>query len=139
MIEEVAGDRVTRDHFEPHWEDKRGEVAASERAQLYGLTPVARRPVSFGAIDPKSARGSSSTRRWCRGLSTRGAFLAHNKALIADVAELEHKARRQDVLVDDATIAAFYAERLRRHPFGRHVRTLARDVEAGAALAVPYA
>ena len=31
---------------------------------------------------------------------------------IAEVAELEHKARRQDVLVDDEAIAAFYAERV---------------------------
>src|SRR5207302_1348398 len=32
--------------------------------------------------------------------------------LIGEIAELEHKARRQDVLVDDDTIAAFYAERI---------------------------
>ncbi len=50
-------------------------------------------------------------------LATRGAFLAHNRRLVAEVAELEHKARRQDVLVDDEAIAAFYAERL---PAGIH-------------------
>src|SRR5204863_6225035 len=32
--------------------------------------------------------------------------------LVAEVAELEHKARRQDVLVDEETIYAFYAERI---------------------------
>ena len=53
-------------------------------------------------------------------LATRGAFLAHNRRLVAEVAELEHKARRQDVLVDDAAIA----DVLRRaasggHPFTR--------------------
>ena len=117
-IEEVAGDRVARDYFEPHWEEKRGEVVASERVQLYGLTLVARRPVSFGAIDPKSAREVFIHEALVPGdLRTRGTFLAHNRALIADVAELEHKARRQDVLVDDATIAAFYAERI---PEGIH-------------------
>ncbi len=63
-IEEVAGDRVTRDYFEPHWEDKRGEVVASERVQLYGLTLVARRPVSFGA---HRSRGGA------RGVHPRGA------------------------------------------------------------------
>ena len=117
-IEEIAGERVARDYFEPHWEEKRGEVVASERVQLYGLTLVARRPVSFGAIDPKSAREVFIHEALVPGdLRTRGAFLAHNRALIADVAELEHKARRQDVLVDDATIAAFYAERI---PEGIH-------------------
>jgi HrpA-like RNA helicase len=112
-IEAVAGDRVTRDYFEPHWEERRGEVVASERVSLYGLTLVARRPVSFGAIDPAVAREVFIREALVTGaLRTRGAFLAHNRALIDDVAELEHKARRQDVLVDDETIAAFYAERL---------------------------
>ncbi|MFO1323390.1 MAG: ATP-dependent RNA helicase HrpA [Burkholderiales bacterium] len=112
-IEQVAGDRVTRDYFEPHWEEKRGEVVASERVQLYGLTLVARRPVSFGAIDPKAAHEVFVREALVPGaLRTRGAFLAHNLALVAGVAELEHKARRQDVLVDDETIAAFYAERI---------------------------
>jgi ATP-dependent helicase HrpA len=112
-IEEVAGDRVTRDYFEPHWEERRGEVVASERVQLYGLTLVARRPVSFGAIDPKLARDVFIREGLVPGaLRTRGAFLAHNRRLVAEVAELEHKARRQDVLVDEETIAAFYAERI---------------------------
>ncbi|MEP7329834.1 MAG: ATP-dependent RNA helicase HrpA, partial [Betaproteobacteria bacterium] len=112
-IEEVARDRVTRDYFEPHWEERRGEVVASERVQLYGLTLVARRPVSFGAIDPALARDVFIREALVPGaLRTRGAFLADNRALVAEIADLEHKARRQDVLVDDATIAAFYAERV---------------------------
>jgi ATP-dependent helicase HrpA len=112
-IEQVAGDRVTRDHFEPHWEEKRGEVIASERVSMYGLTLVARRPVSFGRIDPKAARDVFIREALVPGaLATLGKFLAHNRKLVADVAELEHKARRQDVLVDDETIAAFYAERM---------------------------
>ena len=117
-IEEVAGDRVTRDWFEPHWERKRGEVVASERVQLYGLTLVARRPVSFGRLDPAAARDVFIREALVPGeLDTKGTFLAHNRALVAEVAELEHKARRQDVLVDDAAIAAFYAERV---PDGVH-------------------
>ena len=65
-------------------------------------------------IDP--ARGARGVHP--RGAGARrardqaGAFLAHNRRLIAEVAELEHKARRQDVLVDDEAIAAFYAERV---------------------------
>jgi ATP-dependent helicase HrpA len=112
-IEEVAGDRVTRDYFEPHWEERRGEVVASERVQLYGLTLVARRPVSFGAIDPAAAREVFIREALVPGaLRTKGAFLAHNQALIEEVGDLEHKARRQDVLVDDETLAAFYAQRI---------------------------
>ncbi len=112
-IEEVAGDRVDREYFEPHWEERRGEVVASERVQLFGLTLVARRPVSFGPIEPAAAREVFIREALVPGaLHCKGAFLAHNSRLVAEVAELEHKARRQDVLVDDEVIAAFYAERI---------------------------
>ncbi|MDE2048992.1 MAG: DUF3418 domain-containing protein, partial [Betaproteobacteria bacterium] len=39
-------------------------------------------------------------------------FLANNLKLVRKIEELEHKARRQDVLVDDELIAAFYNEHL---------------------------
>ncbi len=117
-IEKVAGDRVTRDYFEPRWDAERGEVVASERVSLYGLTLAPRRRVSFGRIDPTAAREVFIREALVPGaLATRGKFLAHNRALVAEVAALEHKARRQDVLVDDAVIANFYAERL---PEGIH-------------------
>ncbi|GIK87872.1 MAG: ATP-dependent helicase [Betaproteobacteria bacterium] len=117
-IEEVAGERVTREWFEPHWDAKRGEVVASERVQLYGLTLVARRLRSFGAIDPVLAREVFIREALVPGaLATRGTFLAHNARLVQEVAELEHKARRQDVLVEPEALAAFYAERL---PAGVH-------------------
>jgi ATP-dependent helicase HrpA len=112
-IEAVAGDKVTREYFEPRWDAERGEVTASERVQLYGLTLVPRRAVSFAAIDPVSAREVFVREALATGsLATKGAFLAHNRRLVAEVAELEHKARRQDVLVDEEAIAAFYAARV---------------------------
>ncbi|HZQ62384.1 MAG TPA: ATP-dependent RNA helicase HrpA [Casimicrobiaceae bacterium] len=112
-VETVAGDRVTRDYFEPHWDDDRGEVVASERVQLYGLTLVPRRRVSYGRIDPAVAREVFIREALVPGtLKSRGAFLAHNRHLIAEVQELEQKARRQDVLVDDESMAAFYDARL---------------------------
>ncbi len=112
-IEAVAGERVTRDYFEPRWDAERGEVVASERVQLYGLTLVPRRRVSFGNVDPKLAREVFIREALVPGaLATKGAFLAHNRKLVAEIAELEHKARRQDVLVDDEAIAGFYAARI---------------------------
>ncbi len=57
-IEAVAGDRVTRDYFEPRWDEERGEVVASERVQLYGLDArrAAARVVRRASI-PGRARG----------------------------------------------------------------------------------
>ncbi len=112
-IEAAAGDRVTRERFDPSWDAKRGEVVARERVQLYGLTLVASRPVSLSTLDPAAAHEVFVREALVPGaLATSGAFLAHNRKLVAEIAELEHKARRQDVLVDDEALAAFYAERV---------------------------
>jgi ATP-dependent helicase HrpA len=95
-------------------------VVASERVTLYGLPLVPRRPVSFGRVDPAVAREVFIREALVPGeLDTQGAFLAHNRALIADVARLEHKTRRQDVLVDEDALAALYAERIPAHVHSR--------------------
>jgi ATP-dependent helicase HrpA len=112
-IEAVAGERVSREWFEPHWDAERGEVVATERVQLYGLTLVPRRRVSFGRLDGRVAREVFIREALVPGaLATKGSFLVHNLRLIEEIAALEHKARRQDVLVDDAVIADFYGERV---------------------------
>ncbi len=112
-IEAVAGDRVTRDYFEPRWDEARGEVIASERVQLYGLTIVPRRRVSYGRIDPVAARDVFIREALVPAtLATRGAFMAHNRRVIAEARALEDKARRQDVLIDEEGMAAWYAARV---------------------------
>ncbi|HEX3631233.1 MAG TPA: ATP-dependent RNA helicase HrpA [Casimicrobiaceae bacterium] len=112
-IEQSAGPLLERSYFDPQWDAARGEVVAAERVALYGLTLVPRRRVSYGAIDPAAARDVFLREALVTGeLATKGAFLAHNRQLIASIAELEHKARRQDVLVDDEALYAFYAERV---------------------------
>ncbi len=117
-IEQVAGPLLDRSYFDPQWDAARGEVVAAERVSLYGLTLVPRRRVSYGAIDPEAAREVFLREALVTGeLATKGAFLAHNRQLIASIAELEHKARRQDVLVDDEALHAFYAARV---PVGIH-------------------
>ena len=80
---------------------------------LFGLTLVPRRRVSYGAIAPAIAREVFIREALvAENFETKAPFLAHNHALRAEIAELEHKTRRQDVLVDDETLYAFYAERI---------------------------
>jgi ATP-dependent helicase HrpA len=112
-IEEVAGDRVDKTYFDPRWDAARGEVVGAERVALYGLTLVARRRVSFSAVDPAAAREVFLREGLVAGeLITKAPFFDYNRKLVEDIAELEHKARRQDVLVDDESIYAFYAARI---------------------------
>jgi ATP-dependent helicase HrpA len=108
-IEKAAQHLVTRHHAEPHWDRSRGEVAAYETVSLYGLTIVARRKVSYGRIDPVRAREVFIEGALVAGeFDTKQPFLAHNKKLILEVEELEHRARRQDVLVDDRALYAYF-------------------------------
>jgi ATP-dependent helicase HrpA len=112
-IEAIAGDRLERTYFDPRWDSERGEVTASERVSLYGLTLVPRRRVSYGSIDPARAREVFIREALVSGeLNTKGDFLEHNRTLVAEVSELEHKARRQDVLVDEEALFAFYDGRI---------------------------
>jgi len=112
-VEAVAGDRVERTFFDPRWDRARGEVVGFERVTLYGLTLVARRRVSFGRAQPATAREVFLREALVAGdFDTHAPFFAHNRKLVADIASLEHKARRQDVLVDDEALFAFYAERV---------------------------
>ncbi|CKJ77443.1 ATP-dependent RNA helicase hrpA [Neisseria meningitidis] len=112
-IEQEAPHLVRYHYFEPHWEQKRGEVVASERVTLYGLTVLPRRPVPYGKVAPEEARKifirSALVAQEC---DLKADFFVHNKKLIKEITELEHKSRKQDVLVDDEALFAFYHERL---------------------------
>ncbi len=112
-IPPLAGHLLKTQLLEPHWEKKAAEVVAMERATLYGVVIYNNRKVNFGNIDLPAAREifireALVGEEW----ETRLPFLAHNRKLIAQVQDLEHKARRQDVLVDDELIHAFYDQQL---------------------------
>jgi ATP-dependent helicase HrpA len=112
-IPTIAGHLLKTQLLEPHWEKKAAEVVALERATLYGIVVYGNRRVNFATVDPAAAREIFIREALVQGeWDTRLPFLAHNRKLIAQVEELEHKSRRQDVLVDDALIHAFYDQQL---------------------------
>jgi ATP-dependent helicase HrpA len=112
-VEQVAGHLLKKQLLDPHWEKKAAQVTALERATLYGIVIYSGRRVDFGRVDPQGARELFIREALVAGeWETRLPFLAANRKLIAQVQELEHKARRQDVLVDDELIFAFYDQQL---------------------------
>ncbi len=112
-IEAAAGDLMRRHAGDPRWEKRRGEVVASERGTLYGLTLYKDRSVLYSRYDAVAAREVFIREGLVPGeIETRGAFLSHNLRLVREIRELEHKTRRPDVLVDDEQIFAFYDEKL---------------------------
>ena len=108
-LEEVGGHLLRKQLLDPHWEKKAGKVVALERATLYGIVVYNNRRVDYDRIDPVSAREIFIRQAlvgddWESSLP----FLAANRKMVRQVEELEHKSRRQDVLVDDELIYAFY-------------------------------
>src|SRR5690606_38458519 len=55
-VVDVAEHLLRREHFDVHWEKKRGEVVAFEKISLFGLILIEKRPVSFASIDPALSR-----------------------------------------------------------------------------------
>ena len=112
-LEQVGGHLLKKQLLDPHWEKKAAEVVALERATLYGIVVYSGRRVNYSRVDMAGAREifireALVGKEW----ETTLPFLAANHKLIKQVEELEHKARRQDVLVDDELIYAFYDQQL---------------------------
>ncbi|HEX4857732.1 MAG TPA: DUF3418 domain-containing protein, partial [Usitatibacteraceae bacterium] len=108
-IESVAPHLLTRSHFDPHWERKSGQVVAFEQVSLYGLIVNPKRRVHYGAINPAEAREIFIRQGLATGeVDTRGEFLRHNQKLIGEIEDIEAKARRQDILVDENDLFALY-------------------------------
>ncbi|PXW89687.1 ATP-dependent helicase HrpA [Nitrosomonas sp. Nm84] len=108
-LERIAGNLCKKHHFDPHWEKKQAQVMVFERVTLYGLMIVPKRTVHYGTINPEESREIFIRSALIAGeYVTDAPFFVHNQALIHDIEELEHKARRQDVLVDEQEIFAFY-------------------------------
>jgi len=111
--ERLGAHLVARVHSEPHWEKKRASVVAFEKVILYGVPLVTRRKTAYGAIDPVMSRELFLRHALVEGdWDTHHAFFAANRALLEDVEELEHRARRRDIVVDDQALYDFYDRRV---------------------------
>ncbi|HMH58474.1 MAG TPA: ATP-dependent RNA helicase HrpA, partial [Galbitalea sp.] len=137
--EPIAGDLVKRTYGEPHWEKKQGSAVAVERVTLYGVPIIVNRRVQFARIDPAYARelfirhalvGGEWDPYPARPIDARASlgtggqgprpdsglsqFDRDNRALRAELAQLEERTRRRDILYDDEAIVEFYDARIPR-------------------------
>ena len=112
-LEQVGSHLLRKQVLDPHWEKKSAEVVALERATLYGLVVYSGRRTAYSRVDLQGARDIFIREALVGGQwETPLPFLAANHKMIAKVEELEHKSRRQDVLVDDELIYAFYDQQI---------------------------
>jgi ATP-dependent helicase HrpA len=112
-VERLAGHLLQRIYSEPHWDAKRGAAMAYERVTLYGLPLIARRRVGYASVEPDEARELFIRHALVEGeWQTRHHFFRENQELRAELAELEDRARRRDLLAADDDIFAFYDTRI---------------------------
>ncbi|MGW2511873.1 ATP-dependent RNA helicase HrpA [Streptomyces scopuliridis] len=112
-IEPLAGHLLKRTYSEPHWEKDMAAVMAYEKVTLYGVPIVAQRKVNFGRIDAEASRELFIRHALVEGdWRTHHQFFHDNRKLLGEVEELEHRARRRDILVDDETLYDFYDQRV---------------------------
>ena len=111
--EQAGAHLVKRSYSEPHWSKRRGAVMALEKVTLYGVPLVADRPVNYGPIDPELSRELFIRHALVYGeWHSRHRFLEHNRRLLEEAEELEHRARRRDLVVDEHALFEFYDQRV---------------------------
>ncbi len=115
--EQLGAHLVKRTYSEPHWSKKRASVMAHERVTLYGVPLVAERLVAFGKVDVALSRELFIRHalvygEWAASESGRHRFLETNRRLLEEAEELEHRARRRDIVVDEHTLFDFYDARV---------------------------
>ncbi|MFD9192824.1 ATP-dependent RNA helicase HrpA [Streptomyces phaeochromogenes] len=115
-VEPLAEHLLKRTYSEPHWEKDQAAVMAYEKVTLYGVPIVAQRKVNYGRIDQEASRELFIRNALVEGdWRTHHKFFADNRKLLTEVEELEHRARRRDILVDDETLFDFYDQRVPEH------------------------
>ncbi|MCH5676942.1 ATP-dependent RNA helicase HrpA [Streptomyces gilvus] len=115
-VEPLAEHLLKRTYSEPHWEKDQAAVMAYEKVTLYGVPIVADRKVNYGRIDPEASRELFIRNALVEGdWRTHHKFFADNRRLLSEVEELEHRARRRDIVVDDDTLFDFYDQRVPEH------------------------
>jgi ATP-dependent helicase HrpA len=112
-IEPIAQHLLKRSYSEPHWSSHRGAAMAYEKVTLYGVPIVASRLVTYGSIDPELSRELFIRHALVEGdWRTHHRFWHENRDLLQEVEELEHRARRRDIVVDEDALFDFYDRRV---------------------------
>ena len=111
--EEAGAHVVTRTVSEPRWSRNAGAAVATERVTLFGVPLVTDRTVQYARIDPEAAREIFVRSALVEGdWDPHHEFWKANQRTLRRVEELEERARRRDIVVDDEVVFAFYDARI---------------------------
>ncbi|EIF44289.1 ATP-dependent helicase HrpA [gamma proteobacterium BDW918] len=109
----INDELLKRSYYEPHWHSRSGRVMAFEQTMLYGLLIRDKKRVHYGPISPVESREILIRQALVEGRYLgKAEFFRHNRKLIAEIGELEDKARRRDILISDDELFRYYDERI---------------------------
>lgn len=122
-LEELGGALCKYAWSNPHWQKKSGRVVAEERVSLFGLPILSGRIVDYARRSPKNHKEAQEI--FIEAALLQGEitgnypFLEHNRKLVQDWRDAEHRLRKRDILCDDTSLHQFYAARLPDDVFDR--------------------
>ncbi len=126
-LEELGGDHCRCQHWAAHWEKSRGQVVASEKVVLFGLTIVEHRSVAYERINPEEAKKIFIREALVTGETGRKLpFVEHNLALWEKVKTMEDKLRKRGIAADEEAIAGLYEQKL---PLLSDIRSLQKWIK----------
>jgi ATP-dependent helicase HrpA len=112
-LEPLAAHLVKKTYSEPFYSIKSGQVMASERQTLFGLSIVENKRRVYGQVNPDEARKIFIQQALVEeGYRGKGNFYKYNQKLVEELQALEDRFRRRDLLVEQQVIFDFYNERL---------------------------
>lgn len=80
---------------------------------LFGLPLVTRRRIHYGPVNPSLSREIFIRAALVQGeYRSNAPFFKHNRALFAELEEMEHQQRRRGIVADEQQLYAFYDERI---------------------------
>jgi ATP-dependent helicase HrpA len=112
-VEKLAPHLLKKHHDEAFFSRKQGSAMTYERATLYGLPVVVRRPVPLAPIDPEQARRLLIDEGLvARQLVSRAVFYQRNNTLLDEVQAWASRTRNRDLVVDPFFLQQFYNQHL---------------------------
>ena len=112
-VERLSKHLVDYEYYSPRWNPKLNRVDATQKTLLYGLVINANKTVHYGAINLEESRSIFIRQGLVENQYESSApFWAHNQKLIDEVKQLEHKSRRQDILINDDILFDFYDSKI---------------------------
>ncbi|MGR8919325.1 MAG: ATP-dependent RNA helicase HrpA, partial [Gammaproteobacteria bacterium] len=112
-LERVAGHLIRRSYEAPRWDPRLGCARVTQISRLLGLVIEADREIDLARVDARAARALLLEAGLLDGeLGEMPDFLAHNRAQVKRIQDLEARARRRDLLAPRERLAAFYDGRI---------------------------